>query len=103
MKRSLDKLELLSNTISTHQTYYTFNKMEDDLSAKYKKGRVSASKWLNELIYYYMKKESSFIEDFKHNIIDQKKFLSILEDNDYKKGLIDELNLIEEMLNDRNN
>jgi hypothetical protein len=101
MKRSLYILEKLSHTINSHQTYFTFNKDEEVLSPKYKKGRVSASKWLNELIFYFIKKENQFLIEFKDHIQEQKKNLSNLEDGDYKQGLFDELNLIEDMINDK--
>lgn len=48
--KSVD-LNIENGCFITNQTYYTFNKREGDLSIKYKKGRVSSSKWLNDLIY----------------------------------------------------
>lgn len=101
MKRSIPKLETISQSISSHQVYYKFNKMDDHLSEKYRKGRISAAKWLNDLIYFYFQKESSFLEEFKKHIQEQKKELSKLNDGDYKQGLFDELNIIEEMIEDR--
>lgn len=101
MKRSLYTLEKLSQTLNSHQIYFTFNKDEEVLSSKYKKGRVSASKWLNDLIYYFIQKENQFIVEFKEHIQEQKKNLADLEDGDYKQGLYDELNLIEDMIDDQ--
>lgn len=102
MKRSLPKLETISKSLDSHQTYYTFNK-DLESSEKYRKGRISAAKWLNELIYFYVQKENNFIDEFKDNIQDQKKKLSELNDGEYKQGLFDELNIIKGFLNDRNN
>lgn len=102
MKNSLEKLNEISDLTSRHQTYYSFNK-DLDASNKYRQGRVSASKWLCDLVYYFIEKESHFIIEFKEHIKEQKKELSQLKDGEYKKGLIDELNLIEDMLSDRNN
>ncbi|BFU77317.1 hypothetical protein ALC152_05320 [Arcobacter sp. 15-2] len=73
MKKSLYKLEQISQSLNSHQTYYQFNKMEDHLTDKYRKGRINAAKWLNELIYYFIQKESSFIIEFKEQIQEQKK------------------------------
>lgn len=98
MKKSLPKLEKISKSISSHQTYYTFNKMDEHLSEKYRKGRINAAKWLNELIYLYLQKESSFIDEFKEHIQEQKKKISDLKESDFKQGLFDELNIIENML-----
>lgn len=100
MKKSLYELEKISNSLNSHQTYYAFNK-DENLSDKYKKGRISASKWLNELIYFYIKKESQFLDDFYKQIQEQKEQLKRLKDGDYKQGLYDELNVIEDMIDDR--
>ena len=93
MKKSLPKLEKISKSISSHETYYTFNKMDEHLSEKYRKGRINAAKWLNELIYLYLQKESNFINEFKELIQEQKKKLHNLKDNDFKQSLFDELNI----------
>lgn len=103
MKNSLHQLTKISETVSSHQTYYKFNKMDEHLSEKYRKGRVNAAKWLNDLIYYFIQKESSFIIEFKEQIQEQKKSLAELEDGDFKQGLFDELNLIEDIVNGRIN
>lgn len=103
MKNSLHQLTKISETVSSHQTYYKFNKMDKHLTEKYRKGRVNTAKWLNELIYYFIQKESSFIIEFKEQIQEQKKNLSDLEDGDFKQGLFDELNLIENIVNGRIN
>lgn len=101
MKNSLYKLEKISQNLNTHQTYYKFNKMDEHLSKKYRKGRVNAAKWLNELIYFYIQKESNLILEFKEEISNQRQKLKPLEDNDFKKGLLDELDIIEGMIDDR--
>jgi alpha-galactosidase/6-phospho-beta-glucosidase family protein len=103
MKNSLYILRQISETLSNHQTYYTFNKMDEHLSQKYRKGRVNASKWMNELIWMYIEKESQFILEFKEHLQQQKIDISELADGDFKQGLFDELNLIEDLLNDKLN
>lgn len=103
MKKSLYKLEQISQSLNSHQTYYQFNKMEDHLTDKYRKGRINAAKWLNELIYYFIEKESMFLLEFKEHIQEQKKKISNLEEGDFKQGLFDELNIVEDMISDRNN
>lgn len=47
MKNSIYILKQISETLSNHQTFYTFNKMDENLSEKYRKGRVNASKGMN--------------------------------------------------------
>lgn len=102
MKKSLTTLEQISQNLNRHETFYKFNTQNKNLSQKYRKGRISAAQWLNELIFYFIKKESNFICEFKTHIQEQKKKLSTLENSEYKNGLLDELNTIEEMLDDRN-
>lgn len=65
---------------------------------KYRKGKINAAKWLSELIFYYFKKESLFLDEFKEHIQNQKKELSELKDGEFKQGLYDELNIIEDIL-----
>jgi hypothetical protein len=103
MKKSLYELEKISQALSSHQTYYTFNKIDEHLSEKYRKGRINAAKWLNELIYFFIEKERNFIIEFKEQIQEQKKNLSDLSDGEFKQGLYDELNLIEDLLDDKLN
>lgn len=75
--------------------------MDDHLSEKYRKGRVNASKWMNELIWMYIQEESEFVIKFKEHLQVQKMTMSELSDGDFKQGLFDELNLIEDLLDDK--
>jgi len=102
MKKSIDILEQLSEELHSHTIFYKFNE-NSHLPKKYKKGRVDASLWLNDLILFYIKKEKSFLMEFKEEIQKQKQKLTPIKDGEYKKGLYDELNIIEEKINDRNN
>jgi hypothetical protein len=104
MKNSLNILQELSDTIYSHKTYYTYNKTsEEDLTDKYRKGRINASKWLNELIWVYLEKEKKFIHEFKDHIKNEKEKLKNLPNTDFKKGIYDELNIIEGVINDKLN
>ncbi len=75
--------------------------MDEHLSEKYRKGRVNASKWMNELIWMYIQEESQYIIKFKEHLQVQKMTMSELSDGDFKQGLFDELNLIEDLLDDK--
>ena len=75
--------------------------MDDHLSEKYRKGRVNASKWMNELIWMYIQEESEFVIKFKEHLQVQKMTMSELSDGEFKQGLFDELNLIEDLLDDK--
>lgn len=98
MERSLVKLEKISESLSSHQTYYTFNKIDEHLSEKYRKGRVNTAKWLNELIYHFIKREAKFIDEFKEHIQEQRKKMSGLNEGDFKEGVYDELTIVEKLL-----
>ena len=102
MEKSTTILEEISTQCLSHMTIYKYSKHLKK-SEKYKKGRIAASSWLNELIYHFIKKESNFLLEFKEHIENQKKELKMLNDGDYKQGLYDELNIIEDLLNDRSN
>ena len=103
MKKSLPQFETISEILNSNQTYYSFNKMDTDLSVKYRSGRVKASRWMNELIYFFIEKESKLILEFKEQLEEQRKKSLDLKDGDFKQGLLDELNEIEKILdeNDR--
>ncbi|MEA3288946.1 MAG: hypothetical protein U9Q04_02095 [Campylobacterota bacterium] len=94
MEKSIKIFENISSECYDYVTYYKFNR-SIDASEKYRDGRIDASNWLNELIYYYIQKEKNFIYEFDTHIKQQKDKISILKDGDYKKGLYDQLNEIE--------
>ena len=56
--------------------------MDEHLSEKYRKGRVNASKWMNELIWMYIQEESQYIIKFKEHLQVQKMTMSELSDGD---------------------
>lgn len=97
MKNSRPILEKISDQCFSHTRIFKFNE-DIDVSQKYRKGRITASQWLNELTYYYIQKESNFLEEFKEHIQSQKKELSNIKEGDYKQGLFDQLNSIEELI-----
>jgi predicted transcriptional regulator len=88
MKNSIHQLTKISETVNSHQTYYKFNKMDEHLNKKYRKGRVNAKIWLNDIIYYFIQKESCFIIEFIEHLQEQKKSLASLEDGDFKKDFM---------------
>ena len=100
MKKSLPQLEIISKKLSSHQTYYSFNKMDTHLSPKYRSGRIKASKWMNELINFFIEKESKLIIEIKKELDEQKKKSQDLKEGDFKQGLLDELNEIKKILDD---
>lgn len=99
MKKSIHILEDISNQCSSHMTYYKFNKMEEHLSEKYRKGRIDAAKYLSDLTYYFFQEEKSFLIKYLDYVNEQKKRIDILKDDEYKQGLYDQLNIIESMIN----
>ena len=82
------------------KTRYQFSKMLQE-SEKYKKGRIDALTWNNDIIYYFMQKENSFLNEFKQHIQDQKDIIANINDGEYKDALYDQLNEIEVKLNER--
>jgi len=104
MKKSIEIFEQISDEINSHRTYYTFNKTsQEDLSDKYRKGRVNVTNWASELIWLYIQKEKKFLLEFKEHITNQKNKLNKLPNKDFKKGIFDELNFIEEIVNNELN
>lgn len=98
MKRTLQILDKVSESLYSRKTYYQFNKQDENLSQKYRKGRINAANWLNELYYVFVEKESNFLNEYLQHIQDEKKRISNLKDSDFKQAIFDELNLVEEEL-----
>ena len=102
MEKSIKILEDLSSHCSSEQTRYKFSK-QMMASDKYRKGRIDALNWVNDIIFHFIQKEKNFISEFKQHIKDQKDIISNINDGDYKKAIYDQLNEIEVKINDRIN
>ena len=100
MEKSIKILEDLSSDCMQEKTRYQFSKMLQE-SEKYKKGRIDALNWINDIIYHFIQKEKNFLSEFKQHIQDQKDIIVNINDGDYKNALYDQLNEIEVKLNDR--
>jgi len=98
MKKSIKILEEISQKCYSDTTIYKFSK-NLDLPDKYKKGRIDASSWINDLIYYYIQKEKNFLTEFIQHMQDQKDVIAILNEGDYKNGLYDQLQEVELHIN----
>ena len=53
MEKSIKILEDLSNDCVQEKTRYQFSKMIKK-SEKYKKGRIDALNWINDIIYHFI-------------------------------------------------
>lgn len=102
MEKSIKILEDISSECLNYTSYYKYNRSIIS-SEKYRDGRVDASNWINELVYFYIKKEKNFLKEFIDHISNQKQKIVVLNDGDYKNGLFDQLNEIERKINDRIN
>lgn len=102
MEKSIKILENISNECYGMVTYYKFNKSINK-SEKYRDGRIAGANWINELIFYYIQKEKNFLKEFNNHIQEQKDKISVLKEGDYKKGLYDQLNYVENCINGRIN
>lgn len=100
MEKSIKILEELSSDCSAERTRYQFSKQMIE-SDKYKKGRIDALTWINDIIFHFIQKEKNFIVEFKQYIQDQKDIISNINEGDYKKALYDQLIEIEVKLNDK--
>ncbi|RLA83296.1 MAG: hypothetical protein DRG78_04770 [Epsilonproteobacteria bacterium] len=94
MEKSIKILEEISQKCYSDTTVYKFSK-NLNLPDKYKKGRIDASSWINDLIYYYVQKEKNFLKEFIQHINDQKEIIAIINNGDYKNGLYDQLQEVE--------
>jgi len=100
MDKSIKILEDISRQCVAKSSSYKFSKTMDK-SSKYRKGRIDALNWINDIIFHFIQKEKNFMIEFIQHINDQKDIISDIKDGDYKKALYDQLHEIEIIINDR--
>ncbi len=98
-KTSKEILEIISKHCHNELTYYRFNKSTLQVSDKYREGRLTALKYIGELVYYYLQEEKKIQEAFNAQIHKQLEKYSTLEENEYKRGMFDALEMIVENYN----
>jgi len=91
-------LENISKHCYTYMVPYKHSKHQDRGSSKYKKGRVTTYEWVNNLIYYYLKKEENLSDEFILNLKLKKQEVEVLNEGDYKKAINDTINEVLEKL-----
>lgn len=101
MEKSIKILEDLSSQCVAESSSYKFSKTMK-ASDKYRKGRIDALNWINDIIYHFIQKEKNFIPEFIQHIKDQKNIIHNIKDGDYKNALYDQLHEIEVKINDKN-
>ena len=99
MEKSIKILEDISQKCYQDTTRFQYAKSLDVIE-KYRKGRIDASNWVNDMVYYYVQKEKNFINEFKQHLLDQKDVISVINKGDYKNGLYDQLNEVESKINE---
>ncbi len=97
-KSCRDIFEFISSHCFTYMVPYKYSKLDDRGSLKYKKGRITAYEWINDLSYYYIKKEENLKKEFIFHLESKYREIAILKTGDYKKGLQDALNEVLEEL-----
>jgi len=89
---SKELLDEVSKHCSNQIIFYRFNKNTLQITDKYREGRLTALKYIGELIFYYLQEEKSIKDKFTEQLDKQMKQNSCLGDSDYKRGLYDALN-----------
>ncbi len=100
MEKSTKILEDISSQCIAEKSSYEFSKTMTK-SDKYRKGRIDALNWINDIIYHFIKKEKNFMIEFIQHINNQKDIISNIKDGDYKDAIYDQLHEIEVKINDR--
>ncbi len=85
-------LEEISEHCFTNMVPYKYPKHLSKGSKKYRSGRITTYEWVNNLTYYYLKKEENLKEEFIFYLKLKIQEIEILKDNDYKKGILDTIN-----------
>ena len=98
MKHSIEKFHEISSKAFDETSHYKFNK-NIDVTDKYRKGRIASSEWVSKVVYIFMQKEKNLLTEFQEELNIQREKLKNIKEGDYKKGLLVELEVIEEILN----
>jgi len=99
MENSIKILEDISQQCYQDKTRFLYAKSLE-VSDRYRKGRIDASNWVNDMVYYYVQKEKNFLNGFRQHLFDQKDIISAINNGDYKNGLFDQLNEVEVKINE---
>ncbi len=89
---SKEVLERVSKHCSNELTMYKFNTTTLQVTDKYRKGRLTALKYIGDLTFHYLQAEKHIQQEFHDQILKQMQSNSCLEDTDYKDGIYDALN-----------
>jgi len=100
-KSTKNILEDISQHCFTYMVPYKFGKQNDWGSLKYRKGRITTYEWINNLSYYYMKKEENLKEEFILYLKSKSNEIEFLKDGDYKKGICDVLKEVLEKIEEK--
>ena len=98
MKNSIDYFKEISSKAFDETSHYKFNK-NIDVTDKYRKGRLTSAEWVSKIVYIFMQKEKNLLKEFQEELNIQREKLKNLKEGEYKQGLLDELDLIEEISN----
>ncbi len=96
-----DTMELfgrLNEEAHNELTYYRFNR-NISLSRDYRRGVVSALKWMSELSRYYMNRESLMRDEFISIVQSELKKVERVADREYAQGVKEAIESIFSRLN----
>ncbi len=71
--------------VSKSPCSFTKNEFSHD---KYQKGMCAVYDWVDELCYYYLKREKELKGDFLTLLNKKKTFIGIKTDSEYKRGMV---------------
>ena len=83
-------LEKIYSYLHSQITYYRFNKNVLKVSDKYRDGRLAALQYASELSLYYMHLEQSIKDQYKEQILQQRKPMVVLKTETTKRDCMTE-------------
>ena len=93
-KSTKKTLEDISQHCFTNMVPFKHSKHLYRGSLKYRKGRITAYDWINNLTYYYLKQEENLKDKFILNLKFKLEEIEILNNGEYKKGIRDSIDEI---------
>ncbi len=86
-KSTKDFFETISSFCYISKTPYSFKSCSPD-DDKYYKGIFTVYDWVDELCYYYLKKEQNLKSDFLSLLEEKRENIALSDDTTYKNGML---------------
>ena len=95
---SREFFEVLNQSCYVRKTSLLFHNSRLERDKKYRKGLLEVFEWIDELSYYYLKKEKRLKKDFLEKFNSAYRKANTIQESSYKEGLLHSFHEIQEII-----